>query len=380
MIGSVGNFLKKAFLSVDLYFLVCIVSIGIFGLFAISGFSTDDARFLKQAAWIVIGVIVFIITSRIDFSFLQDTKAIIVIYGIINAILGATLAIGFSAKGSTAWLSFGGVSLQAADFAKLALVLLLAKYFSKRHIEIQQLKHIIVTFIYTIIPVGLILLQPDLGSALVLMGIWFLMVLISGLSRKHLITMVLLGVMLFSYAWVYKFEPYQKNRVLDFINPLRDIRGSGYNVYQSQIAIGSGGVFGKGVGFGTQSRLNFLPEHETDFIFAAFAEEWGFVGVVILCALMIIILLRILYISFSAHNNFATLIGMGVFAWLLIHILVNMGMNLGLLPVTGIPLPFMSYGGSHFLAECLALGIVASFAQKFSHARRRYNNEFLGLE
>jgi rod shape determining protein RodA len=234
--------------------------------------------------------------------------------------------------------------------------------------------------VYAVIPAGLILLQPDLGSAMVVMAIWFFMVLVSGISKKHLLIIFSLGIIAISLAWVFVFKDYQKARILNFVDPLRDVRGSGYNVYQSQIAIGSGKFLGKGVGYGTQSRLNFLPEHETDFIFSAFAEEWGFVGVSILLICFGIILFRILYISYFSKSNFETLFAIGVFAVFFVHITVNVGMNIGVLPVTGIPLPFMSYGGSHVVTEFILISVVSSFSIATNFARRKYKNEFLGLE
>lgn len=377
MYSKVLSFFKNT----DYIFLLCILSMGLFGIFSMANLSgAEDSYSIKQLIWIILGVITFLFFSKIDFNFLKDTRLILIIYVITNFVLASTLVLGSLVKGSKAWLSIGGISLQPADFAKLALIVLLAKYFSKRHIEIKHFRHIIVSFIYTIIPVFFILLQPDLGSALVILFIWFVMVLMSGLSRKHFLTLVVIGITIITIAWTSALKPYQKARIISFVNPLADIRGSGYNVYQAQIAIGSGGLVGKGVGFGTQSRLNYLPEHKTDFIFAAYAEEWGLLGVIILCAIILLFLWRILYIGFLSTNNFFTLMAVGVFAWMLIHILVNIGMNLGLLPVTGIPLPFMSYGGSHFLAESMALGLVASFSKQKSSARRKYNNEFLGLE
>jgi rod shape determining protein RodA len=264
--------------------------------------------------------------------------------------------------------------------AKLALIILLAKYFSKRHIEIQNIRHVFVSFFYTSVPVFLTLLQPDFGSAMVLLSIWFITLFMSGLSKKHLLGMFTTGVFALFILWTSVFKPYQKERLLNFFDPGRDIRGSGYNVYQSEMAIGSGGLLGKGVGFGTQSRLNFLPEHETDFIFSAYAEEWGFVGVMIILFLYASLLLKIIWIASRTNNNFFALVSIGVFAWFFTHIFVNIGMNLGVLPVTGIPLPFMSYGGSSFVSSSMALGMVASFGLNKDKQRKNYTNEFLGFE
>ncbi len=368
------------FKKVDFILLFSFLSIALFGLFTMSSFDSSNNFFYRQMTWITIGTILFLFISRLDFSFLKNTRSVVFLYFVTSMLLVATLLFGSTINGSKAWINFGGFSLQAADFAKLSLIILLAKYFSKRHIEIKYIKHVVVSFIYTAIPVGVTLLQPDFGSAMVMLLIWFIMVFMSGLSKKHFFSMCAIGIFTLVILWTSVFKDYQKERLLNFVDPLRDIRGSGYNVFQSEIAVGSGGLYGKGVGYGTQSRLNFLPEHETDFIFAAFAEEWGFVGSVILMGLFLTILLRTLFIASSQNDNFFALISIGVFAWIFIHSVINIGMNIGSLPVTGIPLPFMSYGGSHFLAECMALGVIASFNLNKFNIRKSYKNEFLGLE
>ena len=204
------------------------------------------------------------------------------------------------------------------------------------------------------------MLQPDFGSAMVIMFIWFFVVFMSGLSKKHLFIMFMLGLAGVFLMWNFVFAEYQKNRVLNFVNPVRDIRGSGYNVYQALIAIGSGGIFGKGVGLGTQSKFNFLPEYQTDFIFSAYAEEWGFVGVIILFIIYFVLLSRLMYLAYFTSDNFSSILTIGVFAWVFVHVFINISMNLGLFPVTGIPLPFMSYGGSHIVLMALAVAVVSS--------------------
>jgi rod shape determining protein RodA len=264
---------------------------------------------------------------------------------------------------------------------KLALIIVLAKYFSRRHIEIANIRHIIVSGLYAFIPFVLVVLQPDFGSAMVFFSIWLGMVLVSGISKKHLLLVFGIGTISFLLAWHFVFKPYQKARIMNFIYPLQDIRGTGYNAYQSTIAVGSGGLFGKGIGYGTQSRLNFLPEYKTDFIFAAYAEEWGFVGVVLLILFYLLILYKLASYALVADSTFEALFTYGVLIWLLTHIIINIGMNIGIMPVTGIPLPFMSYGGSHLLAETLALGMAVGM-NAYARAGHKYQmkNEFLGLE
>jgi rod shape determining protein RodA len=270
-------------------------------------------------------------------------------------------------NGSKSWFNFGGFSFQPADISKPILILVLAKYFSRRHILIRHLRHIIVSGVYAFIIFLLVFLQPDFGSAMVIFFIWLGMVIVSGLSKTHLAVLMTIGLVLFVLLWNFSFAPYQKDRIKTFINPMSDIRGAGYNAFQSVIAIGSGGVLGKGIGYGTQSRLNFLPEYQTDFIFAAFAEEWGMIGAVILLILYALLIFRIIKHAYLGATNFEILFGLGTAIYFMCHIFINVGMNLGLMPITGLTLPFMSYGGSHLLAEFTALGILSGM-DRYSRA------------
>jgi rod shape determining protein RodA len=205
---------------------------------------------------------------------------------------------------------------------------------------------------------GLLLIQPDFGSAAILFLVWLGMVLVSGIKVRHLVTVFLLGTVVFGGMWQFVFFDYQKERIMTFLNPLADIQGAGYNAYQSTVAIGSGGLFGKGIGYGTQSKLLFLPEYETDFIFAAFAEEWGLFGVIILFTLFGVVVWRLLHHAISGATNFERLFASGVCILFVAHFFIHIGMNIGLLPVTGTTIPFLSYGGSHLLTEFVAVGMV----------------------
>ena len=262
---------------------------------------------------------------------------------------------------------------------KLALILVLAKYFSRRHIEIANVRHILISGFYALIPFVLILRQPDFGSAVIIFSIWLGMIIVSGVSKKHLLAVLGLGAVAFSILWLFVFTPIQQTRIVSFLHPLEDIRGAGYNAFQSTIAVGSGQILGKGVGYGTQSRLKFLPEYQTDFIFAAFAEEWGLVGVLLLFVLFSIVIWRIVKAALLGASNFETLFAMGLVSFFVAHFIINVGMNIGLLPVTGLTLPFVSYGGSHLLSEFIGLGILMGM-RRYSRATHRsnYQNEFLG--
>jgi rod shape determining protein RodA len=205
------------------------------------------------------------------------------------------------------------------------------------------------------------------------------MVLVSGISKKHLLAMFLLGIVVLIGLWNLGFKDYQKNRIKNFINPLADIHGTGYNAYQSTIAVGSGQLWGKGIGYGTQSRLKFLPEYQTDFIFSAYAEEWGFFGVIILFTMFGIVIYRIIANTMLGATNFEILFGSGVAIYIIVHFVINVGMNIQLLPVTGTTIPFLSYGGTHLLTEFTGLGILMGMRRYHRVAHKdEIKNEFLG--
>ncbi len=365
----------EAALFIPLFFVL------IAGLLTMSSFVGQDAYFWKQGLFIAIGLGVFCAASMFEYRFLKQTQVVVGIYASLLFILSLLFVLGRVAKGAQSWFSVGGFSFQPADLMKLALIIVLAKYFSRRHVEIANIRHIIVSGVYALIPFILVVLQPDFGSAMVLFAIWLGMVLVSGISKKHLLIVFGIGLLSFLLAWNLVFKPYQKARIINFIDPLQDIRGTGYNAYQSTIAVGSGGLLGKGIGYGTQSRLNFLPEYKTDFIFAAYAEEWGFIGAILLLLFYFLILFKLASYALVADSTFEALFTYGVLIWFLTHIAINIGMNIGIMPVTGIPLPLMSYGGSHLVAECLALGMAVGM-HAYARAGHKYHmkNEFLGLE
>ncbi len=329
--------------------------------------------------WVGVSLIVFFVISQFDVRILKRTDVLVGLFGFFSLLLVALFVIGHTAKGAQSWFSFGGFSMEPADFMKIIVILILAKYFSRRHVEIAHPKYIFISGVYALIPFVLVFLQPDFGSAIIIFLIWLGMALVSGISKRHLLLLGAAGLIAFGILWMFMFKPYQKARIMNFIHPFADIRGSGYNAYQATIAVGSGQMFGKGVGFGTQSRLQFLPEYETDFIFAAFAEEWGFVGSVILLLFYALLLLRILNSALYGGSNFEILFGAGVAVFLMSHIIINVGMNLNIMPVTGITLPFMSYGGSHLVTEFAALGILSSMRKYKRHAHPDdMHNEFVG--
>ena len=340
------------------------------GLVTMYSFSGDSALFEKQIVWLVIGWCVFFFLSAIDVSFLRRTDTLVFLFLFISTVLGSLFVLGSVFKGAQSWLSIGGFTIQPSDPAKLVLILLLAKYFSRRHIEIAHIRHILVSGFYAFVLFALILFQPDFGSAMIIFFIWLGMIMVSGVSKKHLFALCAFAAVEFLVLWQVGFDDYQKARIRTFVNPLADIRGAGWNAYQSTLAVGSGEILGKGIGFGTQSRLQFLPEYETDFIFASFAEEWGFIGALILLFLFVLLLSRILSVAFRAPTNFESLYAAGLSVFFVSHIAVHIGMNMGLLPITGLPLPFVSYGGSHLLTEFAGLGILMSMRRSTRAAHK----------
>jgi rod shape determining protein RodA len=314
--------------------------------------------FERQIVWIGLALAVFFVASLPEYRFLRRTPVVVSLYGGILLLLSLVLFFGSIVKGAQERFDLGLFFAQPSDPAKIALVALLAKYFSRRHIEIAHIRHILISGVYAVVVCGLVFFQPDFGSAIIVASIWLGMVLIAGISWKHLAALLITAALLAGGLWQWGLQDYQKERVLVFLHPLSDLQGAGYSAYQAAIAVGSGELTGKGVGYGTQSKLQFLPEYETDFIFAAYAEEWGFVGVMFLIGLFGVIIVRILNHALRGSDNFHSLFASGIAIYILAQFVVHVGMNIGLLPITGTTLPFMSYGGSHLLTEYLALGVL----------------------
>ncbi|HRY31015.1 MAG TPA: rod shape-determining protein RodA [Candidatus Paceibacterota bacterium] len=366
---------------IDWILFFSIIPIVFFGLITIYSFIDSDQLFSKQLMWFIASLVAFVVFSSIDFKFLRQTKAIVWLYGLSAVLLVILFLLGEIIKGSKSWFDFGAFSFQPVDLAKLVLVLTLAKYFSRRHIEIRNIRHILVSGVYALIFFVLVALQPDFGSAIIIFLIWFGMVMVSGISKRHLLLVFLVCALVFAGLWGLAFKDYQKDRIITFLNPLHDIRGAGYNAYQSMIAVGSGEVLGKGLGYGTQSRLKFLPEYQTDFVFAAFAEEWGFVGVLILFVCYGTLISRILSVAKRGATNFETLYALGLSILIMSHFIVHVGMNVGLLPVTGLNMPFMSYGGTNLFILFIGVGILMSM-RRYSRATYRdlSSNEIVGIQ
>ncbi|HAJ44761.1 MAG: Rod shape-determining protein RodA [Candidatus Azambacteria bacterium GW2011_GWE1_42_9] len=343
--------------------IILLVAIGLLSVASASQARIGDfSSFKKQLIFFIIGLALLLIFSFIDYRFLRNYSTVVLALYILSVcLLVALLLLGNRVRGSVSWFQIGSpigeLGIEPVEAMKFILIIVLAKYFSGRHIDFGLVRHVFVSGFYALLPVGLVLLQPDLGSAVLMVTIWVGIMLVSGIRARHLLVLFLIFAIIAGLSWFFLFKEYQRARVLTFLQPQSDPLGQGYNVLQSIIAIGSGGFWGKGLGHGSQSQLNFLPEQHTDFIWATIAEEWGFFGVFFVLGLFGIIFWRLFLIAVNANTNFARLFIFGLSLLLLTHITINIGMNMGFFPVTGISLPLLSYGGSNLIATMLAFGI-----------------------
>jgi len=342
-------------------------SIGLLELWGLSLNASKESGtfFIKQLIFVGVGLVAMIVLGMADARIYKNNSLFLVaVYFFSLAALIAVLILGSKIRGMTGWFRVGELGFAPVELAKIILILILAKYFSARHVEVYRARHIIISGLYMALPAVLVLRQPDLGSALILVSIWLGTVLLSGMKQRHLLIVLFLGFVVASLAWSFALKPYQKERMLTFLNPSKDPLGYSYNLIQSKIAVGSGGVWGKGLGQGSQGQLNFLPEKHTDFIFAVFAEEWGFAGVLFLFGAYLLFFYRLIKIIFICSNNFFRLFVAGFAVMVFAQISINVGMSLGIMPITGIALPFLSYGGSNLLVNFMALGIVQNIAMQ----------------
>ncbi len=341
-----------------------LISLGLLIIFSVSyqHSDLDLGNFKKQAVFAGMGISAMLLMSFFDYRFLKNYTAVLYTVGII--LLAAVLFIGNASRGMSGWIDLEIFHFQPSELMKIILIIVLARYFSFFSGKLFEFKKIIISGICVGVPVVLVLLQPDLGSATIMVFIWLGMLIAAGIKTSHLAAIFLAGTLIFAGGWALALEDYQKDRITTFLNPQADPLGRGYNVIQSVIAVGSGGLLGKGLGHGSQSQLNFLPEKHTDFIFAVLAEEMGLIGVVFLLALFAVLISKLINISLSVQDNFGKMLVTGTVILLFSHITINIGMNMGIVPVTGIPLPFISYGGSFLISILVMLGIAQSVAMK----------------
>lgn len=335
-----------------------ICAIGIINIYS-AVFSIGEKQiplYLKQIQWVLLGSFFMMIIFLVDYRIINE--AAYVIYGISVALLVVVLFYGYTTHGSQRWIALGGFSFQPSELMKLTIIIVLARYFDdhKSH-EPYKLKELFIPFLIVFAPFILILKQPDLGTALILMVIFAFMVIFIGVNWKSVAIAVAGCLMLVPIGWHF-LKDYQKDRLVTFLNPDKDPLGAGYHIIQSMIAVGSGGVFGKGFLKGSQTQLKFLPEQQTDFVFSVFAEEWGFVGALVLIILFMSLILWGMKIALHSRDLLGTLIAFGITALISCEVFINIGMVLGILPVVGIPLPFLSYGGSAMIVLLTAVGLL----------------------
>jgi len=292
-------------------------------------------------------------------------KLYMVIYVFCNLLLLAVLifGVGEDSWGAKSWLVVGPIRFQPSEFVKIGVIISVAKYIEKNQEKINQLFTLAKILVFAFIPVGLVLMQPDFGTALVFIFFIFVMLFIAGLDFKYVLYTAIAGIISLPILW-FSLEDYQKNRILVFFDPTLDAMDSGYQVIQSKIAIGSGKLFGMGLYNGNQTQFGFLPEKHTDFIFAVIGEELGLIGGLALLVLYFIMIYRLIKIAKNSKDLFGSLIVIGITSMIIFHILENIGMTMGLMPVTGIPLPFISYGGTFMLSNMISIGLTLSVAVK----------------
>lgn len=333
----------------------------LFGAGLLSLASTARNLFWLQLGWGVLATMVVILVANFDWRpFVNNKRFIDGIYIFSILLLIVTYFVAPSIRGARAWLPVGPFQFQTSEFAKFALILVLSSFFAKSHIGIAHLKTIGISILYLAFPMALILIQPDMGSALILAGIWFGYLLVSGIRWRHILLSSVVFIVVLISLWFSVLRDYQKERIIGLFQPEKDPLGVNYSVIQAKIAIGSAGILGKGFGQGTQSQLGFLPEAQTDFIFAAFIEEWGLFGAILLLGAFFLTLFQIIRIAIASDNNFYKLVCLGTSILFLLHFIVNTGSSIGLLPVIGVPFPFLSYGGSNLLVNALLIGMIQS--------------------
>ncbi len=353
----------------EMDFVLIAATLVIAGVGLVSLFSFNAEVATRQAFFIAGGVLLMFVFSLVDWrAFRENSYIILLLYLLSLFSLYGLLWFGPTIRGVNRWYRVGDFLFDPAEVFKIVIIILLAKFFSKRHVEMYRVSHIIMSGLYVALPAYLIFRQPDLGSALVLMVMWMGVLIVSGIKIKHFLAIVGIGLITLAVGWFFFLADYQKDRAISFVNPELDPQGIGWGQTQAKIAVGSGGLLGKGFGSGTQTQHGFLPEPETDFIFAAIAEEFGFVGVFVLIGGWLVFFWRIILIILYSKSNFPRLFAVGFSFLILTQVFINIGMNLGILPIIGTPLPLVSYGGSNLLFVFVSLGVLQSIRKDI----RRY--------
>lgn len=325
--------------------------------------------YLKQIYWVLIGLGGMLIVISIDYR--TWGRVAYILYAINILLLVLVLLGGPGSQKVGRWLRFGGFNIQPSEFMKITLILALAHYFQQSKSR-NNMRDILIPLVMLLIPLALIVKQPDLGTAITIIPIFLTILFIAGVDFKHLLYITLPGLFLAPYTWNH-LKAYQRKRILVFLNPSSDPLGAGYHLIQSKIAVGSGSLWGKGFLMGTQNRLNFLPAQHTDFIFSVLSEEWGFIGALLTLGLLFFIILRGVDVAFHSKDRMGTVLAMGLVASLTFHVFINVGMVTGLMPITGLPLPFLSYGGSSIISTLMGIGFLLNIRM------RRFSQTGAGL-
>lgn len=340
-------------------FLLCVM--GMVSIASSSQGLGDFSNLHKQVFFVFMGFGIMLFLSFFDYRILRnDPYFLVFAWGFGVASFAGLLLFAPEIRGVQSWYRIGGITIDPVEFMKILLVVIGAKYLANRHSEIYRVRHIVLSGAYFLIPAFLVFLQPNLGSASVLGFIWIVLMLAGGIKLRHFIFLCILGGVLGGIGWGFFLHDYQKERIVSFLQPELDPLGIGWSQQQSRVALGNGGLFGKGFGEGTQTQYGFLSEPQNDFIFAAIGEEFGLAGVAGAIILFLILLFRVFNTGTEARNNFQRLFATGFGALLIFQFFVNVGMNVGFLPIIGLSLPFVSYGGSSLLALFAGLGILQS--------------------
>jgi rod shape determining protein RodA len=341
-----------------------LVSFGLVEIYSIAlGQNVVDLlNFKKQIIFVITGLAALFAFAFFDYQNLRSFGNYIYIIGF--ALLLGVLLFGETIRGTRGWFYFGNYSIQPVEFVKIILIIYLARYFSSIAIKLSPIKHLLISGLGSVVFVVLVLMQPDFGSALILFFVWTMMLLVAGFNKKYFLIISLILIIIAASGWLFFFKDYQKQRVITFINPASDPLDEGYNISQAIIAIGAGRFIGRGIGFGSQSQLKFLPESQNDFIFAVISEELGFLGASLVLFFFGIIFYRLFVSIKKINNDFSIFLIIGILSLIFVEMFINIGMNIGLLPVIGISLPFVSYGGSAILSSLILIGIAENIIIK----------------
>ncbi len=347
----------------DWILLSAVLLLVVFGLveiysIALGQDTVDLLNFKKQLIFVAVGIVLLFAFSYFDYSALSSLGNYFFLIGLL--LLVGLLFFGVTIRGTRGWFSLGGLTIQPVEFIKIALIIFLAKYFSAKTIKTNPVRHLIISGTGSLLFIFLVIMQPDFGSAMLLFLLWAAMLLSAGINKKYFVVIGLVIALTAGGGWLFFFKTYQKERIMTFFNPTADPLDQGYNINQAIIAVGSGRYFGRGIGFGSQSQLKFLPESQNDFIFAVIAEELGFFGVGLVLFFFTVIFIRLFKALAEIKNDFGIYFIIGSATLIFIEMFINIGMNIGLLPVIGISLPFVSYGGSSILSSLIMVGIAES--------------------